>query len=122
MNLVSFAEAVVKFLDITLGNVISWVVMISAIGAAWQKISSRQDAMDAHLKRQDEQLEVMLDVVPKLRETTAVDRERLDQYHKRLGKVEDVIVAIQRVELGMATLSATVATLSAIIQKHKLRP
>ena len=101
MSLLSLAEATIKFLDITLGNVISWAVMISVVGAAWQKLKSNQESMEAQLRRQDQAIAAL----PQIERTAAVIEERLDQYHTRLHKVEEAIFTIEKLAIDMSHLT-----------------
>jgi hypothetical protein len=45
------AQIASKFFDITLGNVITWVVTVFGVGAAWGVIKISQSNMEKRLKK-----------------------------------------------------------------------
>ena len=83
-----------KFLDITAGNIITWLGIVIGVVATWQKIKITQDLMAEQLKRH----ESSLDVIRERAIGTAVLTEHVENYHLRIRKLEEAFLNLQVIQ------------------------
>lgn len=109
-----------KFLDLTIGNVITWIILIFGGGAAWQRLKGRQEKSDEknelirqevnrHMDAQDKVLEeikslgspasrtAIMVLNTKVADQNANNISRFENQHQRIAELEKVARSVEAI-------------------------
>jgi len=102
-----------NFLEITIGNVVTWIGILLAGAATWFRSQFNQESMSKQLAELEREMKENDKSAVIVRQENAVTltriEDRLDNYHTRIRKAEETLDAVVRMEAAAQETKRMVA-------------